>query len=161
MTTADPQRAPGTRAEPPGAVVRLRHAAVSAAFETADATAAVFAGLRRAAAGPRRRIVELAGRGAREPARACRWAAETVQAAVTAVAPVPMLEQIVDAQLARVLRPVVRAVLEDVLCQLEREQEQEQEPDRIRAGIRTADADGGTTVDRLATPVPPVPGDGS
>ncbi|MEV4641445.1 hypothetical protein AB0J80_29285 [Actinoplanes sp. NPDC049548] len=78
----------------------------------------------------RSRVAELAERGAVERARYRRATVQAAEAAVTAVATSPVIDRIVDHQLERVLRPVVLAVLDDVLLLLEKE------PDRIQALIR-------------------------
>jgi len=76
----------------------------------------------------------------------------------TAVATSPLVDRIVDAQIERILRPVVLTVLDEVLALLEKD------PDRIQAlvlgqrdhmvdelvtRIRTGAANGDMAVDRL------------
>jgi hypothetical protein len=142
--------------------VRWRDVVVGAAFEMEEAAVGVVAGLRRATARSGREVAGLAERGALENARGKRWAMQRVGAAVTAIATSPLVDRVVDAQLERVLRPVVRAVLDDVLLLLEQEPERiqalirgqrETMVDEVVARIRTGAAAGDTAVDRLATRV--------
>jgi len=120
----------------------------------------------------RRRIAGLAERGAAERVRRRELLAASLDTALIALATSPVLERIVDAQLERVLRPVVDAVLDNVIDLLERE------PERIRSlvrsqrstmvdelvnRIRSGAAAGDNSVDRLTSrvlhqdpaPVPP------
>ncbi|OJF09731.1 hypothetical protein [Couchioplanes caeruleus] len=122
MTTTDPaaQRT----------ISRWGDTAVGAAFEAEAAATRLIRDLRRVTEQRRRQLAELAARGAAERARYRRRTAEAAEAAVTAVATSPLVDHIVDNQLQRVLRPVVHAVLDDVLLLLEKE------PDRIRTLIR-------------------------
>ncbi|GGQ48830.1 hypothetical protein [Couchioplanes azureus] len=151
-------------------------AAVGAAFEAEAAAARLVRDLRRVAEERRRHLREWAERGAAERERYRRRTAQAAEAAVAAVATSPLVDRIVDNQLRRVLRPVVHAVLDDVLLLLEKE------PDRIRTLIRgqresmvdelvgrlRAGAEAGdTAVDRLTSrmlhhgsgPQPAPPGD--
>jgi len=120
--------------------------AVGTAVDAEQSTQLVFAALRygvtrrrravsdRAEAGATglgRRITELTERGAAERARGRALIAATLDAAVAAVATSPVLERVVDTQLERVLRPVVGAVLDDIVDMLERE------PERIRSLVRS------------------------
>lgn len=140
-------------------VARWPDVAVGAAFKAEAAAAGLISGLRRVTARPGPRLTELAERGAVERERGRRRAAEAVEAAVHAAATSPVVNLAVDAQLERLLRPVVVAVLDDVLLLLENE------PDRIQAlirgqresmadelvsRIRTGAAAGDSAVDRLA-----------
>src|SRR6185312_3309079 len=90
----------------------------------------LIADLRRTASAQGRRVDELAERGATERARGRRRAVAAARSAVTAVATSSLVDLAVDAQLERVLRPLVRTVLDDVLLLLE------QEPERIQSLIR-------------------------
>jgi hypothetical protein len=155
----------------------LRDVAVGAVFGAEDAAAGLLARVRHAAAlprqrsvrqaaavveGVRRRLVELAERGAAEQTRGRRRAADAVNSAMEAVATAAVVDRVVDAQLNRVLRPLVVAVLDDVLALLEAEPERVQSlireqregmvdelVERIRAGATAGD----TAVDRLAARV--------
>ncbi|MEV4701747.1 hypothetical protein [Actinoplanes sp. NPDC049316] len=134
MTTLDPGsdgRLSGVRfPQVPRGLVLWQDTVVGAAFAAEEATAGLIGRLRRAA-GRRPQIVDrFAGRGAAERERWRRRAAETTEAAVTMLARSPLLDRIVDDQLQRVMRPVVHAVLDDVLLLLERE------PERIRTLVR-------------------------
>ncbi|MCA2211463.1 hypothetical protein [Jidongwangia harbinensis] len=132
MTATDPQAAslstPAGPARP--AVVRWADTVLGAAFAAEDTTSDLVTGLRRAAARHRRRVAGLADRGAAERARWRQRAERTADDAVVTVATSPVLDRVVDHQLERILRPVVRAVLDDVLLLLEKE------PERIQALIR-------------------------
>lgn len=124
-------------------------------------------------AGVRRRIGELAERGAAERIRGQARVADGVDTALAALATSPVLGRVVDAQLDRVLRPIVDTVLDNILDLLERE------PERIRAlvrsqrgamvdelvsRVRSGAASGDANIDRLTSrvfrqnrePVPPV-----
>jgi hypothetical protein len=159
-------------------IARWRDAAVGAAFEAQDATGVLITALRRTAAQRTRWVDGLAARGAAEQERGRRRAAASTQSAVTAIARSPVVDRVVDAQLERLLRPVVLTVLDDVLRLLE------QEPERIQALIRgqregmvdelvgrlrTGAATGDTAVDRFTfrvfhrapRPTPPPPIDGT
>jgi hypothetical protein len=121
------------------------------------------------AAGMRRLIAGLAERGAVERVRRREAMAAHLDTAVGALATSAVLGRVVDAQLERVLRPVVDAVLDNVIDLLERE------PERIRTlvrsqrstmvdelvnRIRSGAAAGDSNVDRLASRVlhqPPAP----
>jgi hypothetical protein len=119
-----------TARQPESTAARWRDTAVGAAFEAQDAAARLVAVLRQAAARQDQRWAELAERGAVERARGRQRAAATLQTATSAVATSPLVDRIVDAQLERILRPVVVAVLDDVLHLLE------QDPDRIQSLVR-------------------------
>jgi hypothetical protein len=110
---------------------RLRDALVGAVYQTADATELTIAAVR---FGVTHTVVtqvgELAGRGAAEREKAWRRATHALDTAVTAIATSAIVDRMVDAQLERVLRPLVRGILDDVLSMLE------QEPDRIQALVR-------------------------
>jgi hypothetical protein len=109
---------------------RWRDVAVGAAFQAGEATTGLVADLRRAAERRQRWLAQLAERGAAERTRGRLRASEATRSAVTAVATSPLIDRVVDAQLERVLRPLVSTVLDDVLLLLEKE------PDRIQALIR-------------------------
>jgi hypothetical protein len=138
-------------------------AAVGAAVEAAEASAVVLIAIRRTSARYARvdiawrRFVRLADRGAREQERVLRQAAELSAAIVDAIATSPPVNRMVDAQLDRVLRPLVATILDDVLNRLEAEPQRiqglvrgqrdsmvEEIVGRIRAGAASAD----TVVDR-------------
>jgi hypothetical protein len=167
----------GARPAPAAGIARWRDAAVGAAFEAEEVTAGLIAGLRRAASRRGRSVTEFAERGAAERARGRRRAAEAVQSAVAAVATSPLIDRVVDAQLERVLRPLVLTVLDDVLLLLEQEPERIQSlirgqretmVDELISRIRTGAAAGDTAADRLTfrvfhrgpRPVPAPPPDG-
>lgn len=160
-------------AEPP-APLRWRDVAVGAAYQAEESTAELLAELRRVTARRRRWMVALAERGAAERTLGRKRATEAAHSAVTTIATLPVVDWFVDAQLERVLRPLVSGILDDVLKLLE------QEPDRIQAliqgqretmvdelvgRIRTGAAAGDSAVDRLTfrifhrgtrpAPVPP------
>ncbi|MFI7600365.1 hypothetical protein [Actinoplanes sp. NPDC049681] len=156
MTTTDNQHAAADRS--PLGLARWGDAALGTAMAAEEATAGLIRDLRRAAESRRQQFTELAARGAVERARYRRRTTAAAEAAVTAVAASPLIDRVVDHQLQRVLRPVIRAVLDDVLLLLEKE------PDRIQTLIRgqresmvdelvgrlRAGADAGdTAVDRL------------
>jgi hypothetical protein len=107
-----------------------RDVAVGAAFQAGEATTGLIADLRRAAERRQQWLAQLAERGAAERTRGRRRAAEVTESAVTAVATSSLVDRVVDAQLERVLRPLISTVLDDVLLLLEKE------PDRIHALIR-------------------------
>jgi hypothetical protein len=124
----------------------VRDVAIGAVVEAEELSVRVFALLRVGMAQPRRtmagnteagmialrrRIAALAERGAAERSRGWNWATESLNAAVRTVATSPPVDRAVDAQLDRVLRPLVSAVLDDVLDLLERE------PERIRSLVRS------------------------
>lgn len=119
----------------------VRHVALGAAFETEEALVAlVIAARRRAAVSAarlggvvalvRHQIDELAERGAVEQARGQHRAAELVDAVTAMAAASPVVDRVVDVQVDRILRPLVGAVLDEVLALLEAE------PERIRSLIR-------------------------
>jgi hypothetical protein len=165
-------------ADPPAphtGAARWRDVAVGAAYQAEESAAALLADLRRISARRGRWLDELAERGAVERTQGRKRADEAAHTAVTAVATLPVVNWMVDAQLERVLRPLVSGILDDVLELLERE------PDRIQAliqgqretmvdelvgRIRTGAAAGDSAVDRLTfrvfrrgarpAPAPPV-----
>jgi hypothetical protein len=77
-----------------------------------------------------KRVTELADRGAIEGERGREQAGSLVDAVVTAVAKSHVVNLAVDTQVDRVLRPLVVAVLDDVLRLLEAD------PDRVQAVIK-------------------------
>jgi hypothetical protein len=120
----------------------LRTIAVGAVFEAEDTAGRLLA---RLLAGPRQRpvpgpgmlldrarqgVVRLAERGAVEEDLGRRRAADMVESLVRAVATATVVERVVDAQVDRLLRPLVATVLDDVLAQLEND------PERVQALIR-------------------------
>jgi hypothetical protein len=121
-----------------------REVAVGVVFEAEDVAAAVAGGVGRAAAiarlrtSPRPaavtmargRLDRLARRGVLEEDRGRQRASAAVGALMTAIATAPMVERVVDAQVDRLLRPLVATVLDEVLAQLE------QDPQRIRSLVR-------------------------
>lgn len=160
---------------------QLRDVTVGAVVEAEQVSARVFALIRRGMAEPRQtlaggaeagmttvrtRVGALAERGAAERTRGWDWATARFNAAIRTVAGSPPVDRAVDAQLERVLRPLVGAVLDDVLDLLERE------PERIRAlvrsqrtsmvdelmdRVRSGAAAGDNNVDRLTSKVLRVP----
>ncbi|MET8153217.1 hypothetical protein [Actinoplanes sp. NPDC005259] len=143
---------------PPARGLRWRDVAAGAVYQAEESTAGLLADLRRVAAQRERWLGELAARGAAERELRRKRAAEAAHTAVTAAATLPVVNWFVDAQLERVLRPLVRGILDDVLGLLEKE------PDRIQAliqgqretmvdeligRIRTGAANGDSAVDRL------------
>jgi len=154
--------------------IGLREVAVGAVFEMEDAAAGLLARVRRSRSRPRPRAVvrlvvladlaregvaRLAARGVVEQSVGRRRAAVALDSLMAAVANAPVVERVVDAQVDRLLQPLMAQILDDVLAQLENE------PERVQALIRgqrdsmiselvgrlrqTAAA-GDTTVDRLA-----------
>ena len=132
-----------------------QHAAATPARRSADRAAALRALTRR-------RIAELAERGAAEQLRGRRRAAELMDTLATSVAASSVVDRMVDVQVDRILRPLVIAVLDDVLLMLEAEPERVQSLirgqresmvdellDRIRSGAAAGDA----VVDRLTARV--------
>jgi hypothetical protein len=149
-----------------GGVARWRDVAVGAAFEAEVATAKVIAGLRGASAERRQLVVRLAEQGALARRRSRQWATATVQGAVVTLATSPVAGSVVDRQLERLLRPVVLAVLNEVLYLLETEPERipsliwgqrDSTVDELVTRIRLGTAAGETVVDRLTFRV--FPGD--
>ncbi|PRY30836.1 hypothetical protein [Pseudosporangium ferrugineum] len=131
---------------------------VGVAFATGEGASGVVAAARRAAGRGRRRIDGLAGRGAAERTRWRRRATWAAGATANAIATAPVIDRVVDSQLQRVLRPVVHAVLDEVLALLETEPERirpllrgqreglvDELLERLRAGAEAGD----TAVDRL------------
>jgi hypothetical protein len=107
-----------------------------------------------------RRITGLADRGAVQRRRGQRFAVTIVDAASTTVVTSAMVNRAVDLQLNRVLRPVVAAVLDDVLARLEAEPERvrslvrgqrESMVDEIVGRVRAGALAGDTTVERWTT----------
>jgi hypothetical protein len=165
MTSTDPQSSPLSAAVPPAAgpagttppgarptLLQWADTVVGAAFATEDATTEVIAGLRR-------HLDRLAGRGATERTRWRQRARQTAQGAVSAVATSPVIDRVVDEQLQRVLRPVVLAVLDDVLLLLEKEPERiqtlirgqrESMVDELVGRLRAGAQAGDTAVDRMS-----------
>ncbi|GAA4736170.1 hypothetical protein [Phytohabitans rumicis] len=124
-----------------GPPLSWRHVAIGAVLEAEDAAAVLLTAARRRAAIPatryaelaaaaRRRLVTTAERGAVEYARGQRRTAELVDALAAMVAASPVVDRVVDVQVDRVLRPLVGAVLDEVLALLEAE------PERIRSLIK-------------------------
>jgi hypothetical protein len=152
-----------------------RDVVVGAAFDVEDAVSRALVRARRAAAERRQlsilraatamaetrlRLGRLAERGAAEKDRGRRRAAEAVNSLVGAVATAGVVDRVVDAQLDRVLRPLVTAVLDDVFALLEAEPERvqalirgqrESMVDELVGRIRTGAASGDAAVERLAT----------
>jgi hypothetical protein len=171
--TGQPPAAAGTNRPAPLAA-GWRDIAVGAAFEVRAATAAVIDDLRRTAAQRRRDVAELAERGALERDRGRRRAAAAVHNAATALATSPLVNLVVDAQLTRVLHPVVLAVLDDVLLLLDEDPERIQSlvrgqrdgmADELISRLRSGATAGDTAVDRMTSqmfhrgprPAPPSP----
>ncbi|MCM4080296.1 hypothetical protein [Paractinoplanes hotanensis] len=154
-----------------GAGARLVRGAV-------DAGTAVRVRVDGSAAGLRRWAGELAEQGAAERGRAAETMAEqrsraaatvssrrsrmasAVAAAVDTVATSPLVDRVVDAQVSRILRPLVRTVLDDVLTLLEQEAERIQPlvrgqrdsmVDELVGRIRTGAAAGDDAVDRMTS----------
>jgi hypothetical protein len=189
VTTDQPTTAVETTAPPSTGSVSWRDAAVGAAFEAEEAVAGLLATAGRVAVSParrsadlatnlmalaRRRIVELTERGAAEQARARHRAARAAHALATTAAASPVVDRVVDVQVERILRPLVVAVLDDVLVLLDEEPERitslirgqrDSMADELVGRIRTGASAGDTVVDRWTarvfrrTPAPvPVPG---
>jgi hypothetical protein len=152
---------PANGGPPPGAgrTSRWGDVAVGTIVEAEQASMRVLGVLRRGMAqrgrrlsggavagtdGVRRRINELAERGAAERVRGRARAAAGLDTALAALVTSPVLGRMVDAQLNRVLRPVVNAVLDTMADLLE------QEPERVRAMVRTQR---GAMVDEVLTRV--------
>jgi hypothetical protein len=155
--TDAPTREPDARA---GVAVtaRWRDVTVGAAFVAGETVGGLIGGLRRTVVHSRRLVAGLAERGAVERQCNQRRAVEAVRTGLFTVATSTLADRVVDAHLDRVLRPVVRTVLDDVLRLLE------DQPDRIRplvrgqresmvdelvGRIRTGAATGDSVVDRL------------
>jgi hypothetical protein len=142
--------------EPPG----WRHLAVGALFAAQDAAGRAVRRPATLLAGVRAGAGRLARRGAVEEDIARRRALAAADALVAAISTAPLLDRVVDAQLDRVLRPLVAAVLDDVLAILEAEPQRVQAVirgqrtslvdelvDRIRTGARAGDATVDAAVD--------------
>jgi hypothetical protein len=151
-----PDVAVGATAGAVGAIGALLGAAGRAAARTAPSRA--DAGRLGARVG--RRITGLADRGAVQRQRGQRFAVTVVDAASTTVVTSAMVNRAVDLQLNRVLRPVVAAVLDDVLARLEAEPERvrslvrgqrESMVDEIVGRVRAGALAGDTTVERWTT----------
>jgi hypothetical protein len=178
-----PAQAP-TPAAPPQGQRTWQDVAVGAVFSVEDAASAVLAGARRAAVDSRarstrsvsvvvelvrQRLAELAERGAAERGRLRQVPlSDRVDTLVRALATTPVVNSAVDAQLDRVLRPLVVVILDDVLARLEAEPERIQSlikgqraglvdelVDKLRAGAAVGDA----AVDRVLRR-PAVPANG-
>ncbi|MFF5078015.1 hypothetical protein ACFY36_13260 [Actinoplanes sp. NPDC000266] len=152
---------------------RWRDAALGAVFQAQDATVRIFVDVREAGTGAAGRLNKgldgLAGRGATEREQAAAGllgraarAKTTFDAAVMAVATSELADRVVDAQLERVLRPLVRTILDDVLALLAEEPERIQPlvrgqrdtmVDELVGRIRNGAAAGDTAVDRVTTRV--------
>lgn len=165
MTSTDPQStalsaedtpagAPADTAQPGARRTLLwwGDTAVGAALAAEGATTEVVAGLRR-------RVDRLADRGATARTRWRRRAEQAAQAAVSTVATSSVVDRVVDGQLQRVLRPVVLAVLDDVLMLLEKEPERiqtlirgqrESMVDELVGRLRAGAQAGDTAVDRMS-----------
>jgi len=133
-----------------------------AAFAAAEATTDLIAGLGGAAARREQGVARLADRGAMERARWRQRAERTARDALTTVTTLPLIDRVVDHQLQRVLRPVVLAVLDDVLLLLEKEPERiqtlvrgqrETMVDELVGRLRAGAEAGDTAVDRLTSRV--------
>jgi hypothetical protein len=157
-TAADDAAVVARHTAPVAVAVRWRDVAVGAAFQAEEATAGLVTGLHRVVSRRGKWVGDLAERGAGERLRGRRRAAAAASSAVTAVATSALVDRIVDVQLERVLRPVVLAVLDDVLLLLEQEPERiqslirgqrESMVDELVGRIRTGAATGDTAVERL------------
>jgi len=133
---------PATR---PSLGQRWRNIAVGALFGAQDAVADTLSGLGRQAGDYRRlsvrrtgaavlrvtdRLANLAEQGAAETERSRRAATSMAYAVTDRVADNPLVNRAVDAQLDRLVRPLVATVLDDVLAVLDAE------PERVRVLIR-------------------------
>ena len=127
MTSTDHQPAAD---RPTIGFTRWGDAALGAAVAAEGVTAGLVRDLLAVAERQRDRMSGLAERGAVERERYRRRTSEAAASALTYVAASPLIDRIVDRQIQRVLRPVVLAVLDDVLLLLEKE------PDRIQTLIR-------------------------
>jgi hypothetical protein len=133
---------------------------VGAAVEAEEAAAGAIAGIRGMAARHRQWVGDLAERGSSEQVSIRRRATEAATSAVSAVASSGLIDRVVDAQLERVLRPVVLAVLDDVLMLLEHEPERihslirgqrESMVDEVIRRIRAGATTGDTAIERLSS----------
>jgi hypothetical protein len=172
MTTELPALQVETPNPPDAGRLSWRDFAVGTAVEAEEAVVALLAAVRRRTVAPaqqsgdraadlvtaaRRRIAETAERGAAEQVRARQRAVRLRDRIAAAAAASPVLDRVVDVQVDRVLRPLVVAVLDDVLGLLEREPERIQAlirgqregmVDELVGRIRTGAAAGDTAVDR-------------
>jgi hypothetical protein len=161
------------RLAPTGEVLGWRAVAVGAVFEIEDVAAGLLGRVRRSVgsvAPPRRwsrssfgqtrgHLLRLAERGAAEQDHGRQRAASAIDSLVTAVATATVLERVVDAQVDRLLRPLVATILDDVLALLEEHPERVQVLIRdqregmvneLVGRIRQSTATGDATVDRIA-----------
>ncbi|MEU8236257.1 hypothetical protein AB0C12_42265 [Actinoplanes sp. NPDC048967] len=161
MTSTDPYSASLSPADSPAGTAqpaarrtlpRWGDTMVGAAFTAQSATT-------EAAAVLRRHLDRLAQRGASERTRWRRRAEETARSAMSTVATAPIIDRVVDGQLERILRPVVLAVLDDVLLLLEKEPERiqtlirgqrENMVDELVGRLRSGAQAGDTAVDRMS-----------
>ena len=149
---------------------RMRDVVVGAVFQAEDAAELLVAGVRFSAAQSfggtaatmQRRVSEMAERGAAERRKAQSAAAAALDAAVSAIATSALVNKMVDAQLNRVLRPLVADILDDVLAILEKEPDRVQSlvrgqrdtmVDELVGRIRTGAAAGDVAVDRVTSRV--------
>ena len=171
--TTDPPTIEVTTPKPPSAgPLSWLDVAVGAAVEAEEAAAALLAAIRRRTVAPvqqsgeratslvtltRRRIIETGERGAAEQLRARQRAALLLDRLAIAAATSPVVNRMIDVQVDRMLRPLVVAVLDEVLGLLENEPERiqplirgqrESMVDELVGRIRTGAAAGDTAVDR-------------
>ncbi|WP_433383959.1 hypothetical protein ACQPZX_22795 [Actinoplanes sp. CA-142083] len=147
---------------------RMRDVLVGAAFQAQDAAELMVSGVRYGVSRPlngikaQERMEEMASRGAAEREKAQRRAAATLDAAITAIATSAVVNKMVDAQVQRILRPLVRDILDDVLALLEKEPDRVQSlmrgqrdtmVDELVGRIRSGAAAGDDAVDRITTRV--------
>jgi hypothetical protein len=172
MTTELPAPEVNPTTPQPAGRLLWRDLAVGTAVEAEEAVVALLAALRRRTVTParqsgdlaadlvtavRRRIAETAERGATEQLRLRQQAVQLRDRVAATAAASPVVDRVVDVQVDRVLRPLVVAVLDDVLALLEREPERIQAlirgqregmVDELVGRIRTGAAAGDTAVDR-------------
>jgi len=144
-TTGAAVSPPPTGGPAPNTGYRATSVVVGAAAVVEDAAAELLVGLRRVLAHPIRtsarqsvamldrahwRMVRLAERGETERERGRRRAADAVDSLIGAVASAAVVGRVVDAQVDRLLRPLVVTVLDDVLALLE------EDPERIQVLVR-------------------------
>jgi hypothetical protein len=125
--------------------LRLRDVAIGAVFDLEDVMVGLFTLGRLRAGGARTeavrratdtmtivrmRAAELAERGAAERERGHQAVATAMQSFVEAVATSPTVDRVIDAQIDRMIRPLMAKVLDDILALLEAE------PDKVRSIIR-------------------------